>query len=45
MNNLFKQNSRFGALAQEASTTKEPKKNNNKITSLINCLKPTHLGT
>ena len=30
MNNLFKQNSRFGALAQEASTTKEPKKNNNK---------------
>jgi hypothetical protein len=30
MNNLFKQNSRFGALAEEASTNKEPKKNNNK---------------
>ena len=30
MNNIFKQNSRFGALAEEASTVKEPKKNNNK---------------
>ena len=30
MNNIFKQNSRFGALAEEASTNKEPKKNNNK---------------
>jgi hypothetical protein len=29
MNNIFKQNSRFGGLAEEASTTKEPKKNNN----------------
>ena len=29
MNNIFKQNSRFGALAEEASTTREPKKNNN----------------
>ena len=29
MNNLFKQNSRFGALAEEASTNKEPKKNKN----------------
>ena len=30
MNNIFKQNSRFGILAEETSTTKEPKKNNNK---------------
>jgi hypothetical protein len=30
MNNIFKQNSRFGSLAEEASTTKDPKKNNNK---------------
>ena len=30
MNNIFKQNSRFGALAEEASTMKESKKNNNK---------------
>lgn len=30
MNNVFKQNSRFGALAEEASLTKDPKKNNNK---------------
>lgn len=32
MNNIFKQNSRFRALAEDASTNKEPKKNNkNKI--------------
>ncbi len=30
MNNIFKQNSRFGSLAEEASLTKDPKKNNNK---------------
>lgn len=30
MSNIFKQNSRFGALAEEASTIKETKKNNNK---------------
>jgi hypothetical protein len=30
MNNIFKQNSRFGTLAEEASLTKDPKKNNNK---------------
>lgn len=30
MNNIFKQNSRFGGLAEEASLTKDPKKNNNK---------------
>jgi hypothetical protein len=30
MNNVFKQNSRFGSLADEASLTKDPKKNNNK---------------
>jgi len=30
MNNIFKQNSRFGSLAEEVPTTKEPKKNNNK---------------
>ena len=30
MNNVFKQNSRFGSLAEEASLTKDPKKNNNK---------------
>jgi hypothetical protein len=30
MNNIFKKNSRFGALAEEASIAKEPKKNNNK---------------
>jgi len=30
MNNIFKHNSRFGALAEDASTNKEPKKNNNK---------------
>jgi len=30
MNNIFKQNSRFGSLAEEAALTKDPKKNNNK---------------
>jgi hypothetical protein len=30
MNNIFKQNSRFGSLAEEASLTKDQKKNNNK---------------
>jgi hypothetical protein len=30
MNNIFKQNSRFGALAEEASTNKDPKNKNNK---------------
>jgi hypothetical protein len=30
MNNIFKQNSRFGSLAEEASLTKDTKKNNNK---------------
>ena len=29
MSNIFKQNSRFGALAEESSTTKDFKKNNN----------------
>jgi len=31
MSNIFKQNSRFGVLAEEASITKESKKNKNKI--------------
>jgi hypothetical protein len=30
MNNMFKQNSRFGVLAGDTSTTKDPKNNNNK---------------
>jgi len=36
MNNIFKQNSRFGALAEEASLTKDQKKNNNKNKNKIN---------
>ena len=48
MNNIFKQNSRFGSLAEEASLTKDPKKNNKinlKTEKIVQKMKIIHLKT